>query len=144
MAGRHGNRGNSRRESLQKKKTCNSATGPTAEKGSCGLKLPFTAVLTPAGTHHQERVGQTWVYLPSNLSRPVRIKNLRKREKCTASLVGHLMDTQLILQKQLRRQIRKVRLAFDLEKFSEKVSHVNISLFPARLPGGLEITFMPA
>ena len=128
MAGRHGNRGNSRRESLQKKKTCNSATCPTAEKGSCGLKLPFTAVLTPAGTHHQERVGQTWVYLPRNLSRPVRIKNLRKREKCTASLVGHLMDTQLILQKQLRRQIRKVRLAFDLEKFSEKVSHVNISL----------------
>jgi hypothetical protein len=54
------------------------------------------------------------------------------------------MDTQLILQKQLRRQIRQVRLAFDLEKFSEKVSHVNISLFPARLPGGLEITFMPA
>lgn len=144
MAGRHGNRGNSRREGLQKKRHATAQRAPQRKKGSCGLKLPFTAVLTPAGTHHQERVGQTWVYLPSTLPRPVRIKHLRKREKCTASLVGHLMDTQLILQKQLRRQIRKVRLAFDLEKFSEKVSHVNISLFPARLPGGLEITFMPA
>jgi hypothetical protein len=39
---------------------------------------------------------------------------------------------------------RKVRLAFDLEKFSKKVSHVSISLFPALLPGGLEIAFMIA